>query len=143
MQSPHATTTTLFDIDHPFISHRFIRNDPTLFAASQSFNAKRSLLELGILLLEICCEETFEDYAHNAKLLLENAYGRRYDGARKWLDDVYGDVPQLLYDAANACIECSFARTLTVPDWSDDAFQKSVCEGVIKPLWENCSGLIK
>ena len=138
MQSPYPRTTTLFDVDHPFINHRFTQS--TAEEHSQTVNAKRSLLDLGILLLEIYCERTLEDYAQNLRISLEDTYGSGYDAARKWVDDTCDDIPPLYWDAVDLCIECPFTRTSTLPDWNDREFLKAVCDGIVKPLWDNCSG---
>ena len=131
-------TVKLFDVEHPFITHTFTDHPiPSATPARQKLNAKRSLLELGILLLEIFHEETIENYASVMNLPLDDTYGRQYDAARKWLEMTEGEAPLLLWDAAALCIECPFNRSSTLPDWDDAEFRKSVCDGVLKPLWEN------
>ena len=131
-------TVTLFEVEHPFITHTFTGHTATpATLAQQKSNAKRSLLELGILLLEIFHEETLEKHAAATNVLFDDTYGRHYDIARNWLDLTGGKAPPLFWDAAALCIECPFNRSSTLPDWDDVEFQKSVCEGFLKPLWEN------
>ena len=134
-QSPKPGVATLFEVDRPFITHTF-KYQTT--AVLQKWNAKRSLLELGVLLLEIFHEETLEDFASVGNIPLGDSYGQLYDVAKHWHGISAGEVPLLYWDAIELCIECPFYRSSAVADWNDVEFQKSVCEGVIKPLWENC-----
>ena len=134
---PNAVSTSLFfDADHPFITHTFTEH--AIPSSTNKAHAKRPLLELGILLLEIWHEEPFESYAIAKTLVLDESYGRRYDVAREWLDDTAPDILPFYLDAVSRCIECSFSASSSFPDWNNIEFRKSVCEGVVKPLWENC-----
>ena len=93
------------------------------------------MLELGILLLEIWHETSFEIWAASAGLTIQTSYGSRYDAAQKWLSE--SDTVLVSYwDAIDRCIECDFPA---LSDWQDSAFRKSVCEGVVKPLCHNAS----
>ena len=121
-----------FDVDHPFARHTFTLN--TTPETLSKPNAKRSLLELGIILLETWHQVTFESYTTAQAIPLDDTYGRRYDAARKWLDDTEAEILALYSEVVNRCIECSFFRTSTFPEWEEVAFRESVCEGVVKPL---------
>ena len=108
-------------------------------AARERSNPKHALLELGILLLEISQEETFESYTGTVNLSANNTYGLCHEAARRWLDDTVGDMTPAYWEATSKCLECAFTRSSSLPDWEDGEFQKSICDSVIRPLWENCS----
>ena len=126
-----------FDADRPFVKYTF-PSSPIPPPVS-ALNAKRPLLELGIVLLEIWHKATFDAYAAEEDLRIDDSYGRRYEAARQWLDDTQQDILPFYLDAVTRCIECSFSTTSTFPNWDDINFRKSFCEGVAKPLWENCA----
>ena len=126
-----------FDADRPFVKYAF-PSSPIPPPVS-ALNAKRPLLELGIVLLEIWHKATFDAYAAEEDLRIDDSYGRRYEAARQWLDDTQQDILPFYLDAVTRCIECNFSTTSTFPNWDDINFRKSFCEGVAKPLWENCA----
>lgn len=126
-----------FDADSPFIIHDF-QSSPIPVLAGQT-NAKASLLDLGILLLEIWHLTPFEAYADQEHLSLDNTYGARYEIASKWLNDTVDNILPFYSDPVCRCIEGTFACTAPMLQWTDRQFQSSVCESVIKPLWDNCS----
>ena len=127
----------LFDADGPFITHDF-HATPMPRTAIPS-NAKASLLDLGILLLEIWHLTPFEAYAAEEGLHLDNTYGVRYEAAQKWLSDTADNILPFYADPVCRCIEGTFASKTPTLQWSDPQFQISICEGLIKPLWDNCS----
>ena len=121
-----------FEVRHPFIIAKIPeRRSPDKRAA------KRQMLELGILLLEIWQETSLEGWAASVGLTIQSSYGSRYDAARKWLSE--SETVSLSYwDAVECCIECAFPA---LPDWQNTTFRKSVCERVVKPLCHNSSCL--
>ena len=123
------------DTGHPFIIKKF---NTTLTACQlHKSDARNQLLNLGILLLEIGHERSFESWTSAHGFTLIEAYGSRYDAASAWLNDSMGAL--LSYcDAAARCIECTFQTRSAIPSWEDPDFRRSVCELVIKPLWDNC-----
>ena len=130
-----ATTAPLIiDTPKPFIVHSFS-------VGSAGFpsicSPKRSLLELGIVLLELWYVKPIETYASEAGLKLSDSFGSRYDVAKGWLES---DVDMLSFylDLVTRCVECTFATSGPMPDWEDVVFRKSLCEYVMQPLWENC-----
>ena len=120
----------------PFIVHNFTTG---CAGSSKSICAKRSLIELGIVLLELWHIRTVESYASEAELKLDNSLGSRYEVARAWLDSSTDDILLFYFDLVTRCVECTFATNGPMPDWKDVAFRKSVCEYVLKPLWDNCA----
>ena len=128
-----------FEPDRPFIIHSF----PELPVACPPYkiNARHQLLNLGILLLEIGHEKSFESWTSSHGYTLDRAYGSRYDAASEWLRDSQSELVPSYYDATARCIECTFqtGHGRPIPDWEDSDFKKSICQLVIKPLWSNCS----
>jgi hypothetical protein len=99
---------------------------------------KGSLLELGIMLLEIWHIKSIDSYASERGLQMNDSYGTRYEIARHWLNFSYDDMLPFYLELVTRCIECTFTSTSATPDWCDFTFRKSICEYVLKPLWENC-----
>ena len=131
-----ATTAQLCtDMPKPFVVHSFSVGHAD--SPGSVCSPKRSLLELGIVLLELWYVKPVETYASEAGLKLDDSFGSRYDVAQAWLES---DVDMLSFylDLVTRCVECTFATTGPMPDWRDVVFRKSVCEYVLKPLWENC-----
>ena len=134
----HASDMSLtFEPDRPFIVHSF----PEFPVACQTHktNARHQLLSLGILLLEIGVERSFESWTSSHGYTLDGADGSQYYAASKWLQDSQSELVPSYYDAIARCIECTFQTGRPIPDWEDSDFRKSICELVIKPLWSNCS----
>lgn len=138
---PTPNTATVFEPDHPFVSHVF--SDASRGSSTRSPSPKQSLLSLGILLLEIWHVMTFEAYAAVEGLTVDATYGSQYNAAMKWLNDTADNILGYYLDAVCRCIEGTFASSSPMLDWKDLQFRKSVCEGVMKPLWENCSSAVR
>ena len=128
-----------FEPDRPFIVHNFF--ETPVARLPYKINAKHQLLNLGIILLEIGHERSFESWTSTHGYTLDRAYGSRYDAASEWLRYSQSELVPSYYDAAARCIECTFQTRpeRPIPDWEDSDFRKSICELVIKPLWSNCS----
>ncbi|KAL8816326.1 MAG: hypothetical protein Q9223_004640 [Gallowayella weberi] len=126
-----------FDAESPFIIHDFESNPAPLPAAQP--NAKTSLLDLGILLLEIWHLTPFEVYAAQEGLHVDSTYGARYEIASRWLNETADNILPFYADPVCRCIEGTFASKATTLQWTDPEFQVSICEGLVKPLWDNCS----
>lgn len=136
--SAHANDMVLsFEPDRPFIAHRFSGAATACLPAQ--VEAKHQLLDLGILLLEIRHQISFESWASAHDFTLDISYGSRYNAASAWLRDSEGELEPSYFDAAGRCIECTLQSRSAIPKWEDRDFRKSVCESVIKPLWSNCS----
>ena len=118
----------------PFISHKFTPDPQTL----RNGTVRRTMLELGIILLELWHAKTFATYAADVDMSLDDSFGARYDVARGWLDISRDDILPFYSDVVTRCIECNFATSTADLDWDDTAFRKSVYDYVVKPLWENC-----
>lgn len=133
---PHGPITPATPIQ-PLIKHNFMRaiiNKPC-------YNARRTLLELGILLLELWREQTFASFIADAQLPACTTLGSRYDAVCQWAEESRGNIMPSYHDMVKRCLECNFATSPGAPagfNWGDQIFRKSVCEHVLKPLWEQC-----
>ena len=126
----------------PFITHKFTADSRRQNMTNcTNRTAKRSILELGILLLEVWHAKTLETHIAESSLPLNAcsaSFGTRYEAARHWLDDDPYYIPDFYLDAVTRCIECTLATARATPDWGDAVFRRSVCEFVLQPLWEGC-----
>ncbi|KAL8669620.1 MAG: hypothetical protein Q9168_005795 [Polycauliona sp. 1 TL-2023] len=123
-----------FDAASPFIIHDF--NGSPVASFEGQTNVKASLLDLGILLLEIWHVTPFEVYAAKEGLPLDNTYGVRYDAASRWLNDTADNILHLYRHPVCRCIEGTLASSASTFEWTDPQFQTSVCECIVKPLWD-------
>lgn len=126
-----------FEPDRPFVAHIF--SGAATACLPSKMEAKHQLLELGIILLEVRHQISFESWASAHDFTPDSSYGSRYNAASMWLRDSWGELEPSYFDAAGRCIECTFQSRSPIPKWEDRDFRKSVCELVIKPLWSNCS----
>jgi hypothetical protein len=101
-------------------------------------DARRALLEFGITLMEIYHRITLETYAATAGKQSDGSYNTRWELAREWLGEAEDEMAPLYIDAVRNCVECCLPTDSGSPDWSDKTFQISVCESIVRPLWENC-----
>lgn len=138
---PAPSASTVFEPDHPFVSHVFSNSSGGLSTRPPS--PKQSLLSLGILLLEIWHVTTFEAYAAAEGLTIDGTPGSQYNAASKWLNDTADNILGYYLDVVCRCIEGTFTSSFPMLEWNDLQFRKSVCEGVVKPLWENCSSAVR
>ncbi|KAL8832343.1 MAG: hypothetical protein Q9170_004913 [Blastenia crenularia] len=130
-----------FDANSPFIIHDFQGNP--IPAPTSQVNAKTSLLDLGILLLEIWHQTPFEAYTKQEGLSLDDTYGTRYGVALRWLHDTADNILPFYSDPVCRCIEGTFVSEAPMLQWTDRRFQSSICESLVKPLWDNCSNQTK
>ncbi|KAL2782475.1 hypothetical protein BJX66DRAFT_192514 [Aspergillus keveii] len=121
----------------PFIKAVFDR-PPT--CTSCQYSTRDSMLELGILLLELWHTQSIESFAADNGLKLSNGFESRYKVAENWIEhsEDEGDMMPFYLEAANRCVECTFTTSAAKPDWNDFIFQKSVCQYVLKPLLDIC-----
>ena len=121
----------------PFIRQRFIANAT---GKPPHSNIRQTMLELGILLLELWQEQTLGCFAAENKIPIDTP-AARYHAACEWVSLSMEHIIPFYFDAARRCIECNFATSPKGSasfDWKDLAFRKSVCEHVLRPLLEEC-----
>ncbi|KAJ0416338.1 hypothetical protein BJY00DRAFT_304224 [Aspergillus carlsbadensis] len=119
----------------PFVTHKFrgVSSQPTKFPI-----ARDSLLELDIILLELWHFRTLESFAAENQLPTGDSFGVRCDAARKWLDMSRYFLLPFYLEVVTRCIECTFATSSSLHQWDDVVFRRSICEYVLRPLWEHC-----
>ena len=99
-------------------------------------NARSALLELGILLLELWHETTFE--ARFTNTAIPSDYFARFRLAWEWLEDVHNPPPDLYNAAMSQCVKCFFGGKTVSFDWEDVNFRRAVCQDIIEPLHKTC-----
>ncbi|KAL2786965.1 hypothetical protein BJX66DRAFT_311874 [Aspergillus keveii] len=119
----------------PFIMHKF---QETTRPGTNSPNARRSLLELGIVLLELWLFRSLESYATEVNMPTGDSFGIRFDLAQSWLNSSAPLMLPFYLDVVTRCVECTFATSTGVPRWDDIVFRRSVCKYVLRPLWKSC-----
>ncbi|RAL17609.1 uncharacterized protein BO97DRAFT_430582 [Aspergillus homomorphus CBS 101889] len=129
-----SDSSMFFHLAQPFIVSTF----PDQGLITSPCTAKASMLELGIILLEIWHVKSLEQYALEIGRKMDNTYGARYEIAKVWLDSSDDIMLPFFLELVTRCVECTFATTSAALKWVDPMFRKSVCEYVLRPLWENC-----
>lgn len=114
------------------------------FPASPAINeqnlpsAKRPLLELGIILMEVWNLQTFTEYASSVGKNIDEGYGSRYEAAKQWLDDSEQQLLPSYSSVLSRCIECNIANQSLNYEWRDEMLRQSMCEDLLSPLHELC-----
>ena len=120
----------VIDADHPFITYRKEASDPS----PRDCHVKRQLLELGILLLELWHDISFESWAAETNSVPGSSYGTRYESVVSWLRRSAEDILPSYHDVVLRCIECAFPTEWSYQNWQDQTLRKAICEEVIRPL---------
>lgn len=122
----------------PFIKAKF-QSQPRVRTVSHC-DPRESMLELGILLLELWYSHSIEAFASENGFGLAQSFESRYAVARKWAlhSEEEGDLMPFYLEAATRCIEFTFTTSFARPVWGDLTFQKSVCQELLKPLLDHC-----
>ena len=124
----------LYDFTKPFISFTFNNHTTNTQTQTQSqTDPKVAFLELGILLLEIWNNETFETHFPTQQSPLE--YYQRLALAIEWLGDKENPPPELYDRAVSHCIH---SRETRFYDWEDVGTWDIVCQGILEPLHDIC-----
>ena len=108
----------------------------TTTADEQSLrSAKRPLLELGIMLLEVYLQQTFTEYAFSVGKRIDDGYGSRYEVAKQWLDNSEQQLLPPHASVISRCIECNFENRSLSYEWHDEKLRQSICENLLIPLY--------
>jgi hypothetical protein len=128
--------------DQPYIRHAFpsskifprpnpedVSLQPTL-----PHSTRNSLVDLGILLLELCFGQPIETQTHLRDPYLMD--GKAHNGtdfltARDWVYAVGEEAGEEFENAVKCCVQCHFVGKL---DWADMNFTQSVYAAVVEPL---------
>lgn len=153
MTLPLASSSIFFISDDPAKDHKTAPQTnkyiPFIKAKFQSwprdrtvshYDPRESMLELGILLLELWYSHSIEAFAAEHGFGLAQSFESRYAVARKWAlhSEEEGDLMPFYLEAATRCIEFTFTTSSARPVWEDLAFQKSVCQDLLRPLLDHC-----
>ena len=132
------TASTFYEADRPILIQTF--NPAPTLPPTTILDAKSTLLDLEILLLEIWNESSIEYYASTKSLNIHESYGSRYDITTRWLRETEDEKNILLQyrDAVSRCLECCFYAETSPPSFGDAKFRQSICKEVVRPLWKIC-----
>ena len=131
--------------EHPFLIYRFkSRNHLTSpqvgsyrpsIQRSPSQTCNKSLLSLGILILELWFNEWIESQPFRSGFLgpagKENEY-TDFNTAQKWQERALEEAGLDLHNATRRCIYCAFGAVSQ--DLENEELRKAIYEGVIQPL---------
>ena len=135
VKDPQTLKTTII-YTCPFLQYRF---STTMNAGEQCLpSAKRPLLELGIILLEIWNKQTFTEYASSIGREISESYGSRYELARQWLDDSQQQLLPPYARVLSRCIECNVANESLNYEWKDKILRQCIHEDLLRPLYQFC-----
>ena len=101
-------------------------------------SAKKPLLELGIILLEVWHQQTFTAYVSSVGKNLDEGYGLRYEAAKQWLDESKQQLLPSYLSVLSRCIECNIANRSIQYEWHDEVLRQSICEDLLRPLHDLC-----
>ena len=120
----------------PFVQSRF----STIITTDEKVlpSAKRPLLELGIILLEVWHQQTFAAYASSVDKNLDEGYGLRYEAAKQWLDESEQLLLPSYLSVLSRCIEYNIANGLPKSEWRDEVLRQSICQDLLRPLYDLC-----
>lgn len=130
------------DLTRPFITVKF-DSGPRIVDRKKFPEARRVILELGIMLLELWHHTTFELHCAASGVTAGDDYFERVTWAQKWLE-TSAESGSLLPDYINfvaRCIKCNFGNEISLnPTWESDDLVHGFITGVIEPLRNLCKG---
>ena len=126
------------DLTRPLTSIVHDVTVPCAAAGGSKPQPKATLLELGIMFLEIWTEQTWEQYCVDRGQSTGTDYFARSALAQRWLDESEGALLPFQVDVVARCTKCFFDGVPLQPSWDDDRFVKSFFAGVVRPLYEQC-----
>lgn len=135
MRPRQDSVLSLVDLDRPFVSQTFDSKESAQPACVRT-EPKVALLELGILLLEIWHQQTFE--ARFAPEAFPAGYYTRLAMAIEWLDDMADPMPEQYDKAVSLCVRGVIGGESHFADWEDTSFWAAICADIIEPLLKNC-----
>ncbi|KAB5582281.1 hypothetical protein GE09DRAFT_1166780 [Coniochaeta sp. 2T2.1] len=138
LRSSQVQGAEVADLDQPFVSLSFSGVMHSNSKEEPPVELKVALLELGILLLEIWHQESFESRCGGGDGHVPSGYYQRLALAIEWLDDAADPMPEQYEKAASLCIRCVIGGTSNFAGWDDMAFWSAVCADIIEPLQKNC-----
>lgn len=135
------------DLTRPLISVKF-GSGVQITERKEFPEARRAILELGIMLLELWHETTFEAHCDALGVTVSHNYFDRARWAQEWLE-TSSDSDLLLpdyHDLVAHCIRCDFANNAFEnqlclnPTWENERLTQGFITGVVEPLRKMCRG---
>lgn len=127
------------DLTRPLISVKF--GSGVQITDRQKFpEARRAILELGIMLLELWYGTTFEAHCNALGVTVSNNYYDRARWAQEWLETSSDSLLPDYHDLVAHCIKCDFANNAfdnqlcLNPTWDNERLTQGFITGVIEPL---------
>ena len=97
-----------------------------------------ALFELGVLLLEIGYQRSFESWlADRGLTCVDKSRFARLSYALQWHEESEGHLPIKYRVVIAKCLKCSFDEYEV--KWENPQFRQAVCRDVIEPLHQNAS----
>lgn len=130
-------------VEHPFLSTKLDPSSttrrPVVYFTPSAAIRNESLFALGILLIELCLHQPFENLLLPADL---NADGTKhttteYCAALRLLDTITGEASLEYVEVTRQCIECHFNQGAASLD--NDVFREAVYDNVVMVLEEEAS----
>ena len=100
--------------------------------------AKRMILDLGIMMLELWHETTLKAYYTDLGFEVINEYFKRVKLAQIWLEEKADFILPFYSQAVARCIKCTFDNTSLNPDWESEELQNGIVKYVIEPIRAQC-----
>jgi hypothetical protein len=126
------TPGVIASVDTPFIVRRF----PASAQASR-VPVETDMLELGIMLIEVWEQRTFEEWTAQEGLGASSDHLERTKRAIRWMETVTDPMMVWYEDAVSVCLRFDFGNLPR--DWEDARFRQGYCEKVILPLFKTCN----
>jgi hypothetical protein len=104
---------------------------------SAANESRKTILALGIMLLELCFGQTLEEQSFRKKYLGNDGQPNEFTDvatAMQWQDDALGEGGPGFENAIRRCIHCAFGPKST--DLADGEFREAVYSEVVQPLEE-------
>lgn len=127
-------------IEHPYVAEHFVSSNlsqrvepPAHKSPTAMDSCTKSIVALGIMLLELCFGEKLEDQPIRKKYLQDGKPNDYTDlcTAKEWHGRVYAEYGDALSDAIRQCLDCAFGPK---PNFADDEFKEAIYSGVIQPI---------
>jgi hypothetical protein len=130
-----STTPTMqiFDFDHPVVQQQFPKRPPITSNCGTSMTTQDALFELGILLLEIELETTFEQFCKSHGHELKDQ-GDRIGMAMVWLKEAERKLLPDHYMVIERCVKGLFHSLHKDNSLDDPELHMELLSGIIEPL---------
>ena len=133
----HKSPQTV-DVEQPLIPQTFSNPNPEHGDSESEKRPKPMFLELGILLLEIWNQETFENWANERHQIANITDIMRAGLADCWYEDTFPTMTIRYGKVVRTCLAFAFEYDQGLPSWDDMDLRISVCAKIIGPLREEC-----